>query len=82
MTGKIPALLQDVILFPISESGYTYSLRMIGFAVTQLTCGFMIDLIIKNKQLSKTTVRKIFQTIYGLGMSLTLILIIKKKFLI
>jgi hypothetical protein len=64
MTGKIPTLLQDVILFPISESGYIYSLRMIGFAVTRLTCGFMTDLIIKNKQLFKTTVRKIFQTIY------------------
>ncbi len=74
MTGKIPAYLQDVIHFPISESGYTYSLIMIGFAVTLLTCGFMADLIIKNTQLSKTTVRKIFQTISGSGMALTLIL--------
>jgi ACS family sodium-dependent inorganic phosphate cotransporter len=75
MTGKIPAYLQDVIHFPISENGYTYSLIMIGFAVTLLTCGFMADLIIKNTRLSKTTVRKIFQTISGAGMSLTLILI-------
>jgi len=75
MTTKIPAYLQDVIHFPISENGYTYSFIMIGFAITLLTCGFLADFIIRNSTLSKTNVRKIFQTISGLGMCLTLILI-------
>jgi hypothetical protein len=79
MTGKIPTLLQYVILFSISESSYTNSLRMIGFDVILLTCGFTANLIIKNKQISKTGVRKIFQNINDLVMSLALILIIKKN---
>lgn len=75
MTTKIPAYLQDVIQFPINENGYTYSFIMIGFAVTLLTCGFAADWLIKVGPFSKTNVRKIFQTISGLGMAVTLFLL-------
>ena len=75
MTTKIPAYLQDVINFPINENGYTYSFIMIGFAVTLLTCGFAADWVIKVGPFSKTNVRKIFQTISGVGMAATLFLL-------
>ena len=75
MTSKMPAYLQDVIHFPIDQNGYTYSFIMIGFAVTLLSCGFAADWLIKTGSLSKTTVRKLFQTISGTGMAVTLILL-------
>lgn len=75
MTTKIPAYLQDVIHFPIDQNGYTFSVIMIGFALTLLTCGFMADSLINSCPLSKTTVRKLFQTISGTGMAITLTMI-------
>ncbi|CAG2116712.1 unnamed protein product, partial [Medioppia subpectinata] len=75
MTTKIPAYLQDVVHFPIAENGYTYSLIMVGFAITLLTCGYGADKLIMHSGLSKTTVRKLFQTISGVGMAATLVLL-------
>ncbi|XP_054157469.1 sialin-like [Oppia nitens] len=75
MTSKMPAYLQDVIHFPIDQNGYTYAFIMVGFAITLLTCGFMADWLIKSTSLSKTMVRKIFQTISGVGMAASLILL-------
>lgn len=73
--AKIPAYLQDVIHFPISDNGLIYSILMISIIITTLACGYMADAIIESNRFSKTTVRKIFQTVSGVGTAVPLLLI-------
>ena len=75
VSAKIPAYLQDVIHFPISDNGMIYSVLMIALAVTTLGSGFIADAIIETNKISKTNVRKIFQSLSGIGMAVSLIAI-------
>ena len=75
VNSKIPAYLQDVIHFPISENGMIYSILWLALAVTTLGTGYMADAIIDYKIISKTNVRKIFEAISGVGMAITLVFI-------
>ncbi|CAG2114887.1 unnamed protein product [Medioppia subpectinata] len=54
ITSKIPAYFQDVIHFPISENGSIYSILMLGLAITSMSSGFVADMILETKWISKT----------------------------
>src|SRR5262249_26273601 len=71
--SKIPAYFQDVLHFAIKDNGLTYSLLYASLSVTTLISGFFADYIIANTGIGKTNVRKIFEAINGLGMSLALV---------
>ena len=75
ISSKIPAYLQDVIHFPISENGMIYSILMIALAITTLGSGYVADVMIEAKKMSKTNVRKLFEAISGVGMALSLVII-------
>lgn len=72
---KIPAYLQDVIHLPVNETGVAFSIVMIGYMFALLSGGAIADTIISNTSIPKSRVRKCFELISGLTMTIPLLLI-------
>ena len=75
VNSKIPVYLKEVQHQDLSNNGYIHALMAGVAGVSHVTNGYLSDLIINRKWLNRTTTRKMFAILTGVGMSLSLALI-------
>lgn len=73
VTLKIPAYFQDVLHKPVDWTGYAFAFVMTGYMITLFSGGVLADLTLTHTNLSKLNVRKLFQTVSGVIMTISLL---------